>query len=168
MSITYPPPKVRGHIATVFGWLFVGGASLSVAAVVVSASLGDGKSWLDVAITCACGLVAFGTGVALIHRRAWAVVAAALETFAGAIAMFALTVYLVRNPPGPPATDGAGYDIMGAFVWGAGFAAISGVLIRPSVRRTLRTPSAGWYHDPWELARLRWWDGESWCGAVVN
>jgi hypothetical protein len=28
------------------------------------------------------------------------------------------------------------------------------------------TVNAGWYADPWELAKLRWWDGTQWTGNV--
>jgi hypothetical protein len=26
--------------------------------------------------------------------------------------------------------------------------------------------AAGWYADPWQQARLRWWDGSAWTGNV--
>ena len=25
-------------------------------------------------------------------------------------------------------------------------------------------PGAGWYHDPWQINTLRWWDGVTWTG----
>ena len=25
-------------------------------------------------------------------------------------------------------------------------------------------PGAGWYHDPWQIDALRWWDGVQWTG----
>ncbi|MFA5882613.1 MAG: DUF3093 family protein [Acidimicrobiia bacterium] len=31
--------------------------------------------------------------------------------------------------------------------------------------RTLPTP--GWYDDPWDAGRIRWWDGEQWTGYAA-
>ena len=29
-------------------------------------------------------------------------------------------------------------------------------------------PPAGWYPDPWDPARTRWWDGEEWTGYAAS
>lgn len=28
-------------------------------------------------------------------------------------------------------------------------------------------PAPGWYADPWDAARIRWWDGEQWSGYAA-
>lgn len=28
-------------------------------------------------------------------------------------------------------------------------------------------PAAGWYTDPWDATRIRWWDGEEWTGYAA-
>jgi hypothetical protein len=30
-----------------------------------------------------------------------------------------------------------------------------------------RLPRPGWYDDPWDAARTRWWDGEEWTGYAA-
>src|SRR5262249_19902150 len=28
-------------------------------------------------------------------------------------------------------------------------------------------PPAGWYDDPWDATRIRWWDGQQWTGYAA-
>jgi hypothetical protein len=29
-------------------------------------------------------------------------------------------------------------------------------------------PGPGWYADPWDTMRIRWWDGEEWTGYAAS
>lgn len=37
----------------------------------------------------------------------------------------------------------------------------------PAATAATALPAAGWYHDPYGAARLRWWDGREWTGHTA-
>lgn len=83
----------------------------------------------------------------------------------GALACIAYAVYVTVDPPGPPNTDGAAYVFMGAVYCAAGFAGGAIALFTTSRRRHVPRrplPPPGWYADPSDGTRWRWWDGSQW------
>ena len=173
MLTDYPPPKLHGHPTKVVAWFMLALAAFAImvtaSSVIVRVSEGNGALPVVVYVIAAVGGTAvISTALGLLHSRSWALAASAAELLLGAAACFGLTVYLVRNPPGPPGTDGAGYDVLGAASWGFILLALSIVVLAPSNRRTLRNPPAAWYLDPARQATWRYWDGSGWSTSVAG
>jgi hypothetical protein len=172
MSANYPPPRPRGNLATVVAWLMLAGGSLSALLVVFAIVIRRAEQIHPLALgwdaaLIGGGLVAVVAAIGILRRRSWALTLAVVALAVGAIAFFAATGYLVRNPPGPPNTDGAGYDILGAATWGLILLAFAVSLALPSTRRELRAAPPAWYRDPSGQSTWRYWTGEAWSTNVA-
>jgi predicted membrane metal-binding protein len=167
---TAPDPQIlcpiakAGNAMLVAGIAFFGVIAVSfVIAMIVDPSRRT-EPFAPISFFTSAAAVAFFavTAKGLRRRRRWALTALIATVALAAVAALGTAISIIVHPPGPPNTDGAGYDLMGAVVWFGLFAVFLFHLAKRSTRNTYRPAPAAWYPDPTLESHWRWWNGEAW------